>query len=241
MPTISELSALAALSKLDKFEVERAADNTSYSVTAQDIATFVKTTSNGGFRGSTTKSINDFTVEDVGMWYWVNGETNPTGLTAGVVEIISSAAPDEDNVEATFIQRLSFSDRVFQRMYMNGHFDIWGSLTNNNGAKIQYGNSTDTNVTFPVAFADVPAVVATPINANDTAIYFIQVYGISRTGFQVKKWVTPVLDVKEETESTETQSSGTTTKRTTTTVTGAKWEAADDAAFNWIALSDVGG
>ena len=241
MPTISELSALAALSKLDKFEVERAADNTSYSVTAQDIATFVKTTSNGGFRGSTTKSINDFTVEDVGMWYWVNGETNPTGLTAGVVEIISSSAPDEDNVEATFIQRLSFSDKVFQRMYMNGHFDIWGSLTNNNGAKIQYGNSTDTNVTFPVAFADVPAVVATPINANDTAIYFVQVYGVSRTGFQVKKWVTPVLDVVEETESTETQSGGTTTKKTTTTVTGATWEAADDAAFNWIALTDVGG
>lgn len=241
MPTISELSALAALSKLDKFEVERAADNTSYSVTAQDIATFVKTTSNGGFRGSTTKSINDFTVEDVGMWYWVNGETNPTGLTAGVVEIISSSAPDEDNVEATFIQRLSFSDKVFQRMYMNGHFDIWGSLTNSNGAKIQYGNSTDTNVTFPVAFADVPVVVATPKNGNDTAIYFLQVYGVSRTGFQVKKWVTPVQDVVEETESTETQSGGTTTKKTTTTVTGATWEAADDAAFNWIALSDVGG
>lgn len=241
MPTISELSALAALSKLDKFEVERAADNTSYSVTAQDIATFVKTTSNGGFRGSTTKSINSFTIEDVGMWYWVNGETNPTGLTAGVVEIISSAAPDDDNVEATFIQRLSFSDKVYQRMYMNGHFDIWGSLTNSNGAKIQYGNSTDTDVTFPVAFADVPVVVATPINGNDTSIYFLQVYGVSRTGFQIKKWVTPVQDVVEETESTETQSGGTTTKKTTTTVTGATWEAADDAVFNWIALSDVGG
>lgn len=241
MPTISELSALAALSKLDKFEVERAADNTSYSVTAQDIATFVKTTSNGGFRGSTTKSINDFTIEDVGMWYWVNGETNPTGLTAGVVEIISSSAPDEDNVEATFIQRLSFSDKVYQRMYMNGHFDIWGSLTNSNGAKIQYGNSTDTDVTFPVEFADVPAVVATPINANDTAIYFIQVYGVSRTGFQVKKWVTPVMSTVEQTVSTESESGGTTTKSTTTTMTGATWEAADDAAFNWIALSDVGG
>lgn len=241
MPTISELSALAALSKLDKFEVERAADNTSYSVTAQDIATFVKTTSNGGFRGSTTKSINSFTIEDVGMWYWVNGETNPTGLTAGVVEIISSAAPDDDNVEATFIQRLSFSDKVYQRMYMNGHFDIWGSLTNSNGAKIQYGNSTDTDVTFPVAFADVPVVVATPINGNDTSIYFLQVYGVSRTGFQVKKWVTPVEATVEQTVSTESESGGTTTKSTTTTMTGATWQVADDAAFNWIALSDVGG
>lgn len=241
MPTISELSALAALSKLDKFEVERAADNTSYSVTAQDIATFVKTTSNGGFRGSTTKSINSFTIEDVGMWYWVNGETNPTGLTAGVVEIISSAAPDDDNVEATFIQRLSFSDKVYQRMYMNGHFDIWGSLTNSNGAKIQYGNSTDTDVTFPVAFADVPVVVATPINGNDTSIYFLQVYGVSRTGFQIKKWVTPVEATVEQTVSTESESGGTTTKSTTTTMTGATWQVADDAVFNWIALSDVGG
>ena len=241
MPTISELSALAALSKLDKFEVERAADNTSYSVTAQDIATFVKTTSNGGFRGSTTKSINDFTIEDVGMWYWVNGETNPTGLTAGVVEIISSAAPDEDNVEATFIQRLSFSDRVFQRMYMNGHFDIWGSLTNNNGAKIQYGNSTETQITFPVAFADVPAVVATPINDDANSIYFIQVWGVSERGFRVKKWVTPVEATVEQTVSTESESGGTTTKSTTTTMTGATWQVADDAAFNWIALTDVGG
>lgn len=241
MPTISELSALAALSKLDKFEVERAADNVSYSVTAQDIANFVKNISNGGFKGSTTKGLDEFTIEDVGMWWWVNSASNPTGLSAGVVEIISFNGPDDDNVESTFIQRLSFSDKVYQRMYMNGHFDIWGSLTNSNGCKILYGSSSETRVTFPTRFTDIPAVVAVPENANDTSVYFIQVFGVSESSFQVRKWVSPTQAVVEETTSSETESGGTTTKTSTTTMTGATWTQADDAPFYWIALSDVGG
>lgn len=241
MPTISELSALSALSKLDKFEVERAADNISYSVSAQDIANFVKNISNGGFKGSTTKSLNDFTIADIGMWWWVNSEDNVTGLHSGVIEIISFNGLDDDNVEATFIQRLSFAEKVYQRMYTNGSFSGWGSLSNMNGCKIEYGTSSDTHVDFTNAFADVPTVVAVAKNSTTDKTYLINVYGVSATGFDVQKLASSTIAVVEETETTETESSGTTTKTTVVRQTRSAWEQADNAPFYWIALSDVGG
>lgn len=238
MPTISELTALSALSKLDKFEVERAADSTSYSVTAQDIATFVKNISNGGFKGSTTKSIDDFTIEDIGMWWWVNGSSNPTGLTSGVVEIISFAGPDDDNVQATYLQRLSLMDKVYQRMWINGQWSNWGSLTNKNGAVIEYGTSTETHVSFPEGrFTSAPSVVAVPKNGSTGQACFINVNNVGATGFDVLKFKS---DTQGTTETVSTSQDGTTTTTRTVTIQGV-WTKDDSMPFYYIALSDVGG
>ena len=243
MPTISELTALSALSKLDKFEVERAADSTSYSVTAQDIATFVKNISNGGFKGSTTKSIDDFTIEDIGMWWWVNGSSNPTGLTSGVVEIISFNGPDDDNVEATFLQRLSLMDKVYQRMWINGQWSNWGSLANKNGATIEYGTSTAERVDFPTGrFTSTPSVVAVPLNMSDSNnlyLNLINVKNVSNTGFNVLKWKS---ENGRSVETITTTTNPDTREVTTQTVTAqGAWTADSSLPFYWIAISDVGG
>lgn len=242
MPTISELSALSALSRLDKFEVERNADNISYSVTASDIANFVKTISNGGFKGTTTKSLDDFAISDVGMWWWNNNSSNPTGLVSGVVEIITFHEISTESVDETFLQRISYKDRVYQRMHGDDGWSVWASLANKNGCAIDYGTSTATTVTFTTGmFTSAPCVIATPINSTTDKTYIINVYGVSAAGFSVQKLSSSLVSVIENTSSTETESSGTTTKTTTTTITRGEWEAANDAPFYWIALSDVGG
>lgn len=238
MPTISELPAIDVLSKLDLFEVTKNSELKSYSVTANDIANFVKNISNGGFKGSTTKGLDEFTIYDVGMWWWVNGSANPTGLNSGVVEIIAAAGPDDDNIEATFIQRLSFAEKVYQRMYVNGAYSGWGSLSNKNGAKIEYGVSTSTAVSFSNPFTSAPAVVAVPFNnATMSRILVINVTTVSSTGFEVQK-LSSDLDVVTTTVTEVTDGNRTTTR--TEQIRGA-WTAANDIPFYWIALSDVGG
>lgn len=238
MPAISDLNPIDALSKLDMFEVTKKSEMASYSVTAADLAAFVKNTSNGGFRGSTTKSIDDFTILDIGMWWWVNGSSNPTGLTSGVVEIISFNPADDDNVESTFIQRLSFGEKVYQRMYINGVPSGWGSLTNKNGAQIEYGVSTATTVSFANSFASPPCVIVTPYNnANLSRVFEINVTSISVSQFQVQKLTSDLSAV--ETEVSET-TDGTRTTTRTVTIRG-DWTVANDAPFFWVALSDVGG
>lgn len=238
MPTTSELPAIDALSKLDMFAVTKKSEMKSYSVTAQDMANFVKNLSNGGFRGSTTKSLDEFTIYDIGMWWWVNGTTNPTGLTSGVVEIISAAGPDEDNIEATYIQRLSFGEKVYQRMIINGRPSGWGSLTNHNGATVLYDVSSATHISFPEGlFTATPSVVAVPKNSTNNKVYMINVDNVSPTGFDVKKWYSSTDEVVTEvTEITD----GTRTTTRTVTVQGA-WTQDDSAPFYWIAISDVGG
>lgn len=242
MPTISELPALAALSKLDMFEVTKKSDLTSYSVTAGDIANYLKTQSNSGFRGSTTKSINDFTVEDVGVWHWSNNSSNPTGLTEGIVEIISFNPPDDDNLEASFLQKLSFGNAVFQRMKNNGTWMNWGSLTNRNGATIEYGMSTDTHVTFSQTFNATPAIICCPVNgATGTTVCCVNVFNESATGFSVQKMKSGLV-METETVTVEEITSGEVTTRTTTTRTvRGPWEADNSMPFFWIALTDVGG
>lgn len=237
MPVISELPAIDALSKLDMFEVVKKSELKSYSVTANDIANFVKNISNGGFKGSTTKSLDEFTIYDVGMWWWVNGTANPTGLTSGVVEIIAAAGPDDDNIEATFIQRLSFAEKVYQRMYVNGAFSGWGSLSNKNGAKIEYGVSSAAAVVFSNPFSAAPAVIAVPANSASDKVYIINVQSVSATGFTVQKLYS---DLTAVTTTVTEVTDGTTTTTRTEQIRGA-WTAANDAPFYWIALSDVGG
>lgn len=237
MPTISELTALSALSKLDKFEVERAADSTSYSVTANDIANFVKTTSNGGFRGTTTKSIDEFSLDDIGMWWWVNSASNPTGLTSGIVEIISFHAPGAENDDMTYLQKLSLMDRSYQRMHNDGGWSNWASLANKNGAIIEYGTSTATHVDFPSGrFASTPAVIVTP-NTNSQLVCIVNVFDVTPGGFNVRKYTSDPNGVIETIETTE---EGTTTTRRSVTTQNA-WQVANDLSFNYIAISDVGG
>ena len=246
MPTISELSALAALSKLDKFEVERAADNTSYSVTAQDIATFVKNISNGGFKGTTDKSLDSFTIADIGMWWW-NSESIDQNieLNAGVVEIISYYSPDDEHSGGdTFIQRITYMDRIYQRQKLSGTWRAWTALSNRNGCEIHYGIGKSSSISFPRRFNAPPAVIVSPYVSDDQFVYVVKVKTSDNTGFTVTMMKSDTIAVIENTQTTESESGGTTTKTTTTTITQGAWEEvtpSDSEPFFWIALSDYGG
>lgn len=235
MPRISQLDPLAGLSKLDMFEVTQRATNKSCSITAQEMGNYFKTLQNGAFRGSTTKALDDFTVEDVGVWYWT-GDGGVTGLGYGIVEIISPAGSDDDNLDAKYIQKLTCNNRVYQRMY-NDRWSNWAALTNRNGAIIEYGISSDSTVTFPQdRFNDVPTVICVPLNDNyGTYIYSVNLTSVTRGSFTVQKKKSSLIAVVEQTVETETE----TTKTTTTTVTQGAWEDASDMSFYWIALSDV--
>ena len=238
MPTIGELTPLTTgLSKLDRLEIEKASDSTSYSVSAQDIANYVKTTSNGSFRGSTTKSLDAFTEADVGVWWWVNDSANATGLTSGMVEIESFNAPDDDAVIATFTQRLSYGERLYQRMFKDGHFSGWSAMHNKNGCKIHYGLSNSASVTFPSSFSSVPAVIITPLNSTTTKIYLYNVASVSVDGFTVFALYSD-LDAVTTTVTEVTDGTRTTTR--TEQIRGA-WQQAtgNDLLFYWVALSDA--
>lgn len=248
MPTISELTALSALSKLDKFEVERAADSTSYSVTAADIANYVKNTANGGFRGSTAKALNDFTIEDIGVWHWANSSSNPTGVYEGILEIKSYAGPDDDNSDNVLYATLVATDQsrfgasTFARYKVGATWGNWAALTNRNGCQIEYGIGTAASVTFGNSFNSVPAIIAVPAINSASYIYNVSVGTYSQTGFTVNMWKSCKETVKETTTETTTESGGTTTKTTTIVVERGEWEAvtpSQNEPFFWIALSDA--
>ena len=241
MPRISQLDPLAGLSKLDLFEVTQRSTNKSCSITAQEMGNYFKTLQNGAFRGSTSKSLDDFTLSDVGVWYWT-GNDQTVGLSYGIVEIISSAPSDDDDSDARFIQRITCGNRVYQRMF-NETYSVWAALTNRNGAIIEYGVSSDATVTFPQdRFNDVPTVICIPLNTDPSQkVYTINLTSVTRGSFSVQRLESDLVSVVEETTETTTESGGTTTKTTRTEVTRGAWTAADSLSYYWIALSDVEG
>lgn len=238
MPRISQLDPLNALSHLDLFEVTQRANNKSCSITAQEMANYFKTLSNGGFKGTTAKALNDFTMADVGVWYWT-GDGGATGVSYGIVEIMGYASPDNSPADDKYIQKLTSGDRVYQRMFDN-QWSNWAALTNRNGGIIEYGVSTATSITFPLnRFTDTPTIICQPVNDSTDYVYHVNVYSAGPTGFQVRKWKSCRASVKEITQETTTESGGTTTKTTTITVERGEWEVDDNASFFYLALSDV--
>lgn len=240
MPRISQLDPLIGLNKLDMFEVTQRANNKSCSITAQEMGNYFKTLQNGGFRGSTSKELNNFTVEDVGVWHWY-GSDNVLPITEGTLEIVTYSAPDDDNSDAKFIQRISWDDRVYQRAYNGGtNWANWSELNNHNGCRIEYGQTNGTSVSWPEGrFTDTPAVTCTPVaGTNDSAYNFhIIINSVTSRGFSVTKLKSDRNGVTETTTVVENTGAG--TKTTTTATTQGAWVQDDGITFNYIAVCDA--
>lgn len=241
MPRISQLDPLAQLSKLDLFEVTQKSTNKSCSISAQTMANFFKTMQNGGFRGSTNRPFDDFTVADVGVWHWY-GNDSITEMDEGILEIVSYAGSDDDDTDAKFSMKLSWGDRVYQRGYNGGKkFSNWVELGNKNGCTIEYGISDATEIKFPAKmFSSTPAIVCVPVNGQvGSNVCSINVHNASAEGFKVQKMTSSLSEVVEKTTETVTESGGTTTKVTTTEISRGQWIQDDGMTFFYIALSDA--
>lgn len=238
MPRISQLDPLTGLSHLDMFEVTQRANNKSCSITAQEMGNYFKTLQNGGFRGSTSKSLNDFTMADVGVWHWT-GTDNVLPLTEAIIEIVGYVVPDSDASDDRFLMKVSYQEYVYQRGF-NGQWSEWSDLRNRNGCRIEYGHTTDTHVSWTEPFRSVPAVIAVPLNqASSGFACFVNVYNVSVNGFDAFKFKSNLTaEAGSETTTVQEDGSGTKTTRTTTDVTRGAWEADDGIDFYWIAISD---
>lgn len=252
---ISDMTALSELSKNDMFEVTQYSSKQTYSVSAQDIATFVKNVSNGGFKGiSDHSSLDDFTIEDVGVWWWSGTTDSTINLSRGMVEIVAYQSETDagSNSNAMFLQRISYGNSVFQRMWEKSEFYGWADLTNRNGCIIEYGYSTSASVTFSKdsnnnsVFTRMPSVIITPAYSATDKIYSYALASVSATGFSVNAFYseTSATETKSETHTTTTKdetTSVTTSDETTsaTTYRGA-WTQADEYSFYWIAVADSG-
>ena len=235
---ISEMDPLVGgLTKDDKFEVSKASENKTYSATAKDIANYAKNQNNGGFRGSTTESLDNWDKTFIGVWKW-NGNDGPNGISQGIVELISQTSEEDDADD--FIQRFSAGAYVYQRTKVdNGAWSAWASLTNRNGCRIQYGTSSNAHVTFEVQFSNSPSVVVTPINSTTDTVLIHNVYGVSASGFDVRRYKSSLVSVMEETTEETTQSSVSTTTTKKSETTRGAWEA-DTSSFYWIAILEEG-
>lgn len=247
---ISDLPALAALEKEDMFEVTKYSEKKSYSVTASVVNNFVKKNNNGAFNGNTSDSLESlFAPDKIGVWRWMSsGDAGPNGLTSGIVEVLSGVGPNDNPDD--YIQRFSFGSYVYQRTCIDNSISAWASLTNQNGCRIQYDVTSDTDVTFPVPFARIPSVVCIPVAATSGKIVnVINVTGVSATGFHVTRYssdaeaseVKEVVETVKET-TTDDQTGKETSKTTTTTTTTTERGAWTEGSFSyyWIALVEEG-
>lgn len=242
---ISDMTPLAALKEDTKFEVANPSDGKSYSVTAEVIKNYVKTSNNGAYKGETTESLDNMMSKDyLGTWWW-HGTGGPNNAVSGMVEVIASVGP-EDNPN-DFIMRFSIGNQVYQRTSINHVISAWASLTNHNGCRIQYDVSNGADVTFPVQFSGTPSVVAVPIGSTGTpsVVNVINVTGVSATGFHVTRFCSDTAASGETTNSTTTstvdQASGTETRNTqSTTITSRGAWTNGDFAYYWIAVLEEG-
>lgn len=256
---ISQLPGLESISPEDMLELEKKNDNESYSLTMKQLSDYVKSLSNGGFKGATNKNLDEFDVADAGVYFW-SGNGGPDGMPMGFLEVMAVYSYDDYAGSAfstdmnILIQRITYGKYVYQRMRGIGatNWSEWGGLTNENGCKILYGQSNETKVWFSDdhrdVFAEVPVVTVTPINSGVTELYFVNVESVTNSYFTVKRYVAPLVERKVVTSSSSTESSsgGTTTKTETEEVTrtdGAITLIEDNASssftFNWQAMSDV--
>ena len=252
---ISQLDPLTGgLTKYDKFEVEKNSDGKSYSATGEDIKNYVKKINNGSFMGTVSKSADEFTIADVGVWNW-SGSDGPERVgggycTTGIMEIISYVEPEEVGQNAyTIIQRLTYGSEVYQRVKTESSVTTWSKLSTRNTVKILYGTSTSTSVSFPSGyFSSTPCVTVTPVANNSNAVYAIKISELTVSGFSVQKHVSSIVAAVVNETSTEnttvTENTGagtkTTQKETTnkTETTRGEWQVNSEMGFTWIAVHD---
>lgn len=257
---LSDLETRPTLTKEDWFEVEGYQDHASGKVSGAQIANLCKNLSNGGFYGVVSKSLDEFTYADAGVYFW-EGTPPISGMpTMGILEIICSRgveASDQNSETPTFIQRLTNGAEVYTRTISGSSMSEWGVLRNKNGNKILSGVSSDANVNFNSLtgrsasnpfFNQTPVVTITPYNANPSNyVYIANLQSIDQNGFSVARFQSAMQAVMEETtdhdESTVTDDSEAHTKTTvsnktvTTTVTRGAWEAGS-FPYYWTATVD---
>lgn len=265
---ISDLDTRANFTKNDWFEVEGYNDRTSGKVSGAQIANLCKSLNNGGFYGRETKSLDEFTYADAGVYYW-EGTPAISGMpAAGILEIICSAAVDDTlsaNETPTFIQRLTNGDEVFTRTVSGASRSSWGVLKNKNGNTILSGISSDGSVNFNEItgrsssnpfFSQAPVVTVTPIN-NDVSnyVYIANVQTINTSSFSVARFKSAIQEVVQNTtestiETTETKENGSNnsdpvskvvtnhTDHTVTTQTTRGAWETADFAYYWVATVD---
>lgn len=244
---ITQLDPIGTLNKNDLFLVSKNSDGTqaSKSCSAKNIADFIGSNSNGGFHEETwTDSLDNMKLSNVGTWWWSQSGTGggPSDLTSGVVELISASNPNDvaDTGTYSMVQKVTFGPDVFMRMYLNGKWAPWGAVTNTNGNVIQYGNSTETTVVFPVAFSGIPSVTVTPTNSTTDQMYIVNIVSVTASQFTVVKFKSPfassTVDTTTYEYAGETGKDATKiTKSEQTITTIGAWEADASIPFNWIA------
>ena len=243
---ISDLEAMAvgAITKNDVFEIEQSTQRKSYKVSAQAIAEFCKTVNNGGYKGESTKSLDEFDHKDAGVYWW-HGTPPLSGMAAqGVLEIISATPPDETPTEAPMIiERFTNGNDIWTRCGCADNWSIWSVLANKNGCVIDCGNSADMSegvVKFHMTFSQAPVVTATPkVSGTANNIYLINVTNVTRTGFSVLRYALRKTESKQVTTTHYTDNPQTQQEeiewQTVETIASA-W---DDGEFDfdWIALT----
>lgn len=247
---ISDLPG-GSLTKKDYLEIESYSGRVSYKITAEQMAQLCKLLNNGGFRGQeTSKSLDDFTWMDAGVYWW-EGTAPISGMpSTGILEIITTAEPDETLPSQQFIQRLTNGDSVYTRMVDGTIRSAWGVLKNNNGNKILSGVSSDASVNFNTItgrtasnpfFNQAPVVTVTPINSDPSFVGLVQVTDVDQSHFSVSRYTcttrkpTTTTTTREQ-SSVTVVSDGAGNDKSNTTVTE-KTEGLVEAFGGWEAVT----
>lgn len=251
---ISDLEALGvgSILKEDVFEIEKWSERKSYRVTAQAVAEFCKSVNNGGYKGKSTKSLDEFTYQDAGVYFWTGTAPLVGMASSGVLEIMSATPPSENPTETpAVLERLISGNNVWCRMGYPNNWSTWATLTNKNGNKIFSGRDNTTTVTFPAAFDQPPVVICTPINTpSNNEFYAMNVMNVTRTGFEVARFSLSLLNPKEKTETTNTYTTAGNDQKLSTstqviTVENNAWTHCDGGEgsgtqfyYDWVATLD---
>lgn len=248
---ISDLEPMGvgSIVKDDIFEIENWAQRKSYRVSAQAIAEFCKTVNNGAYKGASTKSLDEFSYLDAGVYWWTGAAPVGGMSCSGVLEVISATPPTANVVEQPYvIERLISGKDIWMRSgYPSGSSQSWSSwaaLANKNGCAIFTGRTTDTSVTFPAAFKSTPVITCTPCGTSNQQLHFVCLNTYNTTGFTVLKYVI-AKDETKQTETTEYTEDPVTQQHTvnkvTVETTAAAWTTENsDFEYHWIAICENG-
>lgn len=261
---ISDMTNRPILSAADLFEICHIATDPSdqdghksFSVSGEAIAEFCKTLNNGGFKGVTDASLDDFTFANSGVYFW-SGEPPIKGMPAtGILEVFSYAGSNELYHDAPVVaQRLTSGNEVYCRTWAQTvGWSSWSVLRNANGNKILSGKTNDGAINFKdvtgmteAFFNQTPVVTLTPINPNpNVEVDIINLITADQTGFSVARFKSAIAGAvvtSEETVNNEYTTAGdqtssikSSTSRTVTGTTLGAWETAD-FEYYWVATLD---
>lgn len=236
-----------AIDRGDLFEIARKTGNSTaatYSVTAEQIADYYKNSNNGSFKGTTTKSLDEFDWTDAGVYYW-QGTPALNGMpSSGFLEVMTYASQNDVTgtvAPATFLRLTAPNAESFCRSKIQGLWSSWAVLSNKNGNVIFSGRDTAATITFPAPFEQTPNVFVVPYNSTANKVYVINVGTVTNTGFSVVKFTSDLTAVTTTVTTTQNTETHTTTSQTTETrgawKTGSE-EGSDDFTYYWIATLD---